>query len=191
MSLRERNKLKCRARILKTSRKLFKEKGYEGTTIDEIAELSEISRGTFYNYFSDKESLLEGTAREEIDNLQEHLGKEISQDWEETLRKAMTFLILDARPNIALSKRIVCLAADPEGSLHPIENELTDHLREIVKQGEAKGALRKDVSPDDVVYALIGLYYVGIFQWGKEEEEKAVEKIEGALDLIIRGIKNE
>ncbi len=92
MSLRERNKLKCRARILKTSRKLFKEKGYEGTTIDEIAELSEISRGTFYNYFSDKESLLEGTAREEIDNLQEHLGKEISQDWEETLRKAMTFL---------------------------------------------------------------------------------------------------
>ena len=55
------NKLKCRRQILKASRRLFKEKGYEATMIGDVAAKAEISKATLYNYFPSKESLLAGT----------------------------------------------------------------------------------------------------------------------------------
>lgn len=191
MSLREKNKIKCRAKILKTSRRLFREKGYEKTTIDEIAHVAEISRGTFYNYFPDKESLLMGTAREEIESWENYIRRWEGDDWEERLRKAMIFLILDARPNLDLSKRILWLASDPAGPLHPLEEELSHVLRRVVTEGEGSRRFREGVQTEEVMDALVGLYYLGIFRWGKEEEEAVVKKINGALDIIIRGIKDE
>lgn len=191
MSLRENNKKKCRAKILKASRRLFKEKGYEGTTIDEIAKIAEISRGTFYNYFPDKESLLEGTAREEIENWQKYIEDGNCGNWEEAIQRALMFLILDTRPNIALSRKIISLAADPAEDLHPMEKELSDVLRNLLMQGAKEGAFRKDATIEGILGALIGLCYVGVFQWAEEEEKDVVKKVEESLDIIMRGVKNE
>ena len=43
--------------ILEASEKLFLSKGYEDTTMDEIATEAEFSKGTLYNYFESKEEL--------------------------------------------------------------------------------------------------------------------------------------
>lgn len=43
--------------IIETARGMFVEKGYERTTIEEIAEKLEISTGTMYNHFDSKEEL--------------------------------------------------------------------------------------------------------------------------------------
>ncbi|MHA7942189.1 TetR/AcrR family transcriptional regulator [Formosa sp. 3Alg 14/1] len=51
-SRRELNKIEKRERIIMASLSLFSEKGLENTSISDIVELSNIGRGTFYNYFS-------------------------------------------------------------------------------------------------------------------------------------------
>ena len=43
--------------ILEAAEKLFLTKGYENTTMDEIADESEFSKGTLYNYFKSKDEL--------------------------------------------------------------------------------------------------------------------------------------
>ncbi len=43
--------------ILKAAEKLFLSKGYEDTTMDQIANESEFSKGTLYNYFKSKDDL--------------------------------------------------------------------------------------------------------------------------------------
>ena len=58
VGLRERKKLKTRAAIQKEALRLFLEKGYENTTIEEIAEAVEISPSTFFNYFPSKEAVV-------------------------------------------------------------------------------------------------------------------------------------
>lgn len=45
-------------RIITAAWQLFREKGYDETTIEDIISLSETSKGTFYHYFSGKDSLL-------------------------------------------------------------------------------------------------------------------------------------
>ncbi|MEY9534622.1 TetR/AcrR family transcriptional regulator [Sinorhizobium fredii] len=53
LSLRERNKLRTRQEILDATLEVFNEDGFAGTSIDKIAELGGISKGTVYVYFPD------------------------------------------------------------------------------------------------------------------------------------------
>jgi AcrR family transcriptional regulator len=58
MGLRERKKFKTQETIQRKALQIFKERGYENTTIDQIAEAAEISRGTFFHYFPTKADIL-------------------------------------------------------------------------------------------------------------------------------------
>ena len=56
--LRDRKRKELFNRIARTSLTLFIEKGYEATTLDEIANAAGISRRTFFYYFKSKEEVL-------------------------------------------------------------------------------------------------------------------------------------
>src|SRR5688572_9909759 len=58
LSRRERKKDETRKRIFKAAVKLFKDKGFEATTVDEITERADVAKGTFFNYFPKKEAIL-------------------------------------------------------------------------------------------------------------------------------------
>ena len=53
----DRGKAATQARILAAATELFIERGYEGTTIPEVAEGAGVSRATVFWHFSDKASL--------------------------------------------------------------------------------------------------------------------------------------
>jgi AcrR family transcriptional regulator len=57
MSLRKRKRDATRKALVDASRRLFKEKGYEGTTLEEICGEANIHVTTFFNYFASKEEL--------------------------------------------------------------------------------------------------------------------------------------
>ena len=56
--LRERKKLRTKAAIQKEALRLFLDKGFAETTIEDIAEAVEISPSTFFNYFPSKEEVV-------------------------------------------------------------------------------------------------------------------------------------
>src|SRR5512139_3094053 len=55
LPLRERKKLRTRRALADTALRLFTEKGFETTTLDELVDEVEVSKRTFYAHFSSKE----------------------------------------------------------------------------------------------------------------------------------------
>jgi AcrR family transcriptional regulator len=56
--LRERKKARTRAELQRHALRLFRDRGYAATTVDDIAAAAEVSRSTFFRYFPTKEDVV-------------------------------------------------------------------------------------------------------------------------------------
>ena len=58
-SRRDRKKAAVRARLYEAAWRLFVEDGFDETTVEEITDAADYAKGTFFNHFPTKESVLQ------------------------------------------------------------------------------------------------------------------------------------
>ena len=105
--------------ILVAARKVFREKGYEHTTVSEIVGEAGVAQGTFYLYFSSKKHVVLALAQQPMDELVRKLTAGYSDAWsfEERLRILVKVAFQVGRENPDLCRLLHMGGAAPAGEI--------------------------------------------------------------------------
>jgi AcrR family transcriptional regulator len=125
VGLRERKKARTREALLDAAMERFARQGFDGTTVEEIAEACEVSPRTFFRYFPTKEDVLfaDGEARRER-LLAVIAERPVDEPAFGALRAAMRTLTDDYRDDRdALVTRFQVVAASPHLQAYKAEHQ--------------------------------------------------------------------
>ena len=157
----KRNSRNTRGRIVSAAWQLFYEQGYEHTTVEEIIEASETSKGSFYHYFDGKDSLLSTLSDlfdEKYEALQETMDPSMNALDQLLFLNSELFRTIENSVSLELLARLLSTQLVTAGSKHLLDHRRTYYrlLRKIIGRGQERGELsdRQNVSEMVKLYAL-------------------------------------
>lgn len=159
-----------KGRIVDAAWSLFYEQGYDATTIDDIVERSETSKGSFYHYFNSKDALLSSLSYlfdAKYEQLMEQIDPEMNSFDRLIYLNHELFLMIENSIPMDLLAQMYSSQLVTFGERHLLNQGRTYYrvLRKIVIEGQKRGELRTDVSVNEIVKAYAMLERAMIYDW--------------------------
>jgi AcrR family transcriptional regulator len=190
--LRERKKARTRATLQQVALRLFREQGYEQTTVEQIAATAEVSVSTFFRYFPAKEDVVLYDA---LDPLFAEAFR--TQPPELTAVDAMRAAVHDVfgtmshaeveeqRERAALAMSVPSLQNAWIGELVRTVGFMTSMLAERV--GADPDDLEVRVTAGAVMGALLALLFPAVYEQEFADDGGFVTATDVALDVVAAG----
>jgi len=195
MGVRERKlreKESRRREILKAAEKLFSGKKGLDATMDDLAEKTELGKGTLYLYFPNKESILQVLAEKGINLLRKRLTRVLDEsktgvkqisDNGDTFVKFLKEKPFYASLILKFEKNVI---VNPETNSKTLLVEpILEILTKILEKGKEDGTLRDDTGTKELV-AILWSQMLGILNTLSGRQE-LLQIYDIDVDWIIRG----
>lgn len=194
-SVKKRKGLQTRAVILEAALGLFRERGYEETTMRAIAERAGVALGNAYYYFRSKEHMIQAfysrTHEERLAPSLELLDRE--PDLKKRLLGIMYIMVETIEPYHKFAGVLFRTAADPESPLNPFSEESEPTRREsialfaqVLEGSDAK--IHKDLK-GELPY-LLWLYHMGVTLFWIHDSSagraRTYKLIDRTVDILVK-----
>lgn len=181
--------LKTRHQLLKTAQEVFQDKGFYGASISEISRRCQLSQGTFYQYFKNKEQIFLELADLIVAEFREKMIRPFRENLDFTARiRRLMGRLLDHAVQYRYFHRIL-------GEFELIDpvtigyfDSLARFSREFFRRETMQGEMRL-LDPNLLAYVCIGISLFQAFDWGADEEHFSRTRLLDLLtELMLGGI---
>jgi len=202
---KKREKERRRQQIMVAAKRVFAEKGFTRTTIEDIAREAELSPGTLYLYFKNKDELYASLSLRILKYLQIrledlHVTKGLSPEQRVALLKELLYDVYEFDPTILINM-FHLQSGDTMKNLSPellieiktMSDQALTILSRIFEDVDQRGAF---VDKNPLVLAnILWALFAGIVLW-EESKQTVSEKsgsnlkqtLETAFDIFHRGV---
>ena len=200
MSLRTEKKLATKQQIMEAANEFFRTKGLAETTVREIARQVRISEPTFYNYFRDKEAVLDALAMDWLAKAtklvqQQHQGSTREYLRRYVLRQCDAILADREFARLVITRSTLFNFTDRsarEGSSAERELSLAAFgaLTSVIQVGQCSGEFRDDVEARMLAEVLHGSVTFSMRLWVTKywpKEKGLKRKVNETLDILFDG----
>lgn len=152
-----------RAKVLKTTLELFREKGYANTTIRDVCTTAGVSIGTFYNYFQNKEDILSDIFKSADEYFQDVVSKKITG--KNTVEKIEDYFKYYAKLTSDSGIETMKILYNSDNTWFIQIRPMQKVLEEILLEGQTKGEIISDISAMDITTFLFILARGCCYSW--------------------------
>jgi AcrR family transcriptional regulator len=187
--LRERKKARTKAAIQQQALRLFRDRGYDATTVEQVAEAAEVSASTVFRYFPTKEDLV---VSDDYDPLfiESFRAQPAGLTPIEAIRAAITVALKDlsAAELAAQRDREMLIFTVPELWAASLENINQGMALMASLVAERVGRDQDDAAVRTFTGAVLGVSLEVMLRWAKEPQLDVVAEIDGALARLAAGL---
>jgi AcrR family transcriptional regulator len=183
VGLRETKKHRVHEAIIENAIALFRDHGFEATTVKEISRACELSEATFFNYFSTKDAVLSAWAHAVVER-----ELELARDSAGRGLRSIARRLCDSLGSTIEADRDFAARAWVRARL---SGSSPDAAAAILKAGQEAGELRRDLSARQ----LGGIFYASlcgtVAAWLARDEPRGplAADLRRASDLILDGAR--
>ena len=159
-----------KGKIISAAWELFYEQGYDDTTVEEIIEKSQTSKGSFYHYFEGKDALL-GSLSILFDEKYQELMETIDDNMN-CFEKLMylnreLFKMVENGVAIDLMARLYSSQLITKGEKHLLDHNRVYFkvLKQIVVQGQQRGQIRSEIPVNEIVKVYAMCERAILYEW--------------------------
>lgn len=179
-----------RASLLATARKVFSERGYADTSMDDLTAQAGLTRGALYHHFGDKKGLLLAVVEQidaEMDGRLQTISDSAADLWDGFRHRCRAYLEMALEPEIQRivlrDARAVLGGASPDSQRHCLES-MQALIQQLIHQG-----IVADACPQALASLIYGSLAEAAFWIADGDEGNArLVKAVAALELLLRGL---
>jgi len=203
---KEREKERRRQQIIVAAKRVFSEKGFNKATMEDIANEAELSPGTLYLYFKNKEELYASLSLRILQYLHirvTHVNKDAALSPEQKLSALMEAMydVYDFDPLIIInmfhlqsSETLKNLSESLLEEIKQLSQKSIGAIAKIFEEGKQKGIYvdRHPVALADIFWSM----FSGVVLWEASKKIVSADKdylkstLATAFELFERGIRN-
>jgi len=166
-----------RAQLVEVGRRVFAKRGYEATTVEEIARAAGVSKPIVYEHFGGKEGLYAVVVDREMDALFQRVAVVVAKGsprhrYEQAVLAFLTY-VQDEPDGFAVLTRDAPMVASGRG-LPAVISGLGERIGEVFREQFAAAGLDRKVAPI-YAHALIGMVILAGQWWGGQKKFKKEE----------------
>jgi AcrR family transcriptional regulator len=186
---RERRRAEIRERLFRAALRLFAERGYLETTVEDITEAADVGKGTFFNYFPTKEHVLATFGAERV--------AAIEHAFDEAKKGSVIPALKDLTADVAGQSSAALLRAiyAAHASCKPVRAELHKRLlvaRRVMTRmftlGQKRGEVRPDIPPEELA-RLVQIILFGVtLAWSMNPGSSLRGTADGVWTLLSPGL---
>ena len=185
LNRRDRRKLATRQAFLDATIALLSSRSMDALTVDEIATRADVAKGTFYNYFPDKDALereLSSYVRARMETEISRTNERVSDPAERIARAFCCVLhfCLGAPEQAAAMMRLFPRATDPAAPIN-------SGVRRDAAQGMTQGRIVA-TSEDAVVACVMGVFTAGVNRALDLPSGRVREFAQGLGAILLHGL---
>ena len=181
-------------RLLDVSCALFARKGYQATSIREIAAAMGIQKASLYYYITGKEELLVAISRAAMTHLRHCVEWALAQAHSPAERlyafivAHVVSLLQHQNWHAAANEELLTFPGVKRAEIVALRDEYESMLRDILLEAQEAGILRTDISAKNLGLILFGII-TNIYPWYQPNVDVAPRELGRTLaDLFLNGI---
>jgi AcrR family transcriptional regulator len=192
--LREKKNAQAKRALYDAAIKLFREKGFDAASVDEIAELAGFSRATFFNHFGSKQGVLRYYGQEIRERVEEMIAEAAPHvSPRELIRKVIVAMAREAeehREELRLIYSYSIRDADYLFDPTPARKRLFELVSDLVDRGQKCGEIRQDMAAENLASLVLSVYW-GLILAIISQEGEAKSLLHSAWQFILGGVRGD